>query len=208
MAATPVGSSPSTGPMGPRPEPMAQLAPGEQEKIQGAMLKVAKSNREHLANELAKPSAELIATETQDLQEKRASDVTFYDGLIATDEKFAQTSGNPDFWNEIKQKDIQKKGEVLAEDDQLIATVAQREPEIRADLQQDINYMDTRIAELQAGPVPITQSEANAYRQLIQMEERAAARPPAQTGYAVAGYGQDSFSAAGATRPAVAGLFG
>ncbi|HVE82746.1 MAG TPA: hypothetical protein VND93_07850 [Myxococcales bacterium] len=211
----------------------AQLAPGEQEKIQNAMLQNQISNRDSVQKELDKPSDQFVAAETAKLQDQRAHDVTSYDGLIDTDTRFAQQS-NPDFWNGVKDRDIGRKTQALAQDDQLIATVAQREPELRAQKQQNVNSYNQRIAQLQAGPVTITQDEAQIWRPYIQRQEQraaaqatpvggAAARPaPGATGY---GY-QDQFAAAarpaqGATgsslldqfaavaaRPAVPGLFG
>lgn len=180
----------------------ATLAPGEQEKFQGLMIKTATANRDSLLTRLAQPSDQFVAGETQRLQQKRASDVETYDGRIATDIRFAQTSSDPGFWSSIQQRDMAEKEATLAADDQLIATVPQREPEIRAKVQQDVDSLNARIAQLQAGPVPISEGEAFVYRLILQIESRTP--PPTQA--PPSGYG-DVFTSA-APKPPVAGLFG
>jgi len=209
-----IGSVPSSGSVSPigasqRPDPgdlPAQLQPGEQEQIQGLMLKGATSSRDSIAADLAKSPAELIASETSKAQQKRASDESSYNFQIEAAGRNIQTSSDPAFWQWAQQQSIQRKGEVLAADDQAIATVPQREPEIRAKLQGDLGFYNDRIAKLQAGPVTITQREAEAYRPLL------ARQPPvggaAGGGQAAYGYSaQSSFIAASAARPPVAGLF-
>src|SRR5207237_7941077 len=108
-----------------------------------------------------------IASETGKAQQKRASDESSYNSQIEASGRNIQTSSDPAFWQWAQQQSVQRKGEVLAQDDQQIATVPQREPEVRAKLQGDLGYYNDRIAKLQAGPVTITQREAELYRPLL-----------------------------------------
>ena len=202
----------------------AQLQPGEQEKIQGAMLQNATNNRDYLQKELAKPSDQFIADETTKLQQQRQSDSDSADFAIKADTDFIPS--NPGFWTGVQQRDIQRKADTLAKDDQLISTVPQREPELRAQKQSSVDFYNQRIAQLQAGPVPISNDEARLYRQVLQSQAQTQAdlaRARAAAGVAPAGAAgpaggaapvnvntslyQSSFAAA-APRPPVAGLFG
>jgi len=174
------------------------------------MLQVATNNRDSIQKDLAKPSDQFIADETTKLQQQRQSDESSADFAIKADTDFIPS--NPDFWTGVQQRDIQRKADTLAKDDQLIATVPQREPELRAQKQDSLSFYNQRIAQLQAGPVTISQGEARIYRQLLQSQ--AAARVPVGGAGPAGGAApvnpsiyQSSFAAA-APRPPVAGLFG